>query len=133
MVEHGGGTIVNVASVGGVIAIADRAAYTWAKAAPSPSRGASPSTSPNRNPCQLRRAPGATQATGSSAGAGDAADDLRDQMRQRQIVNRLATAEEMAIAIVFLASPRSSFMQEATLVIDGGYSIRRSTRASSRS
>ena len=57
-------------------------------------------------------------------GAGDAADDLRTQMRPRQVVSRLANAEEIANAIAFLASPRSSFTDGAILVIDGGHSIR---------
>ena len=127
MIENGGGTIVNVASVGGLIAIADRAAYTSAKAALialTRSIALDFARQGIRANCV---APGTTETPWIDrilAGAGDAADELRVQMRQRQIVDRLATPEEIADAIVFLASPRSAFMHGATLVIDGGYSIR---------
>jgi NAD(P)-dependent dehydrogenase (short-subunit alcohol dehydrogenase family) len=36
----------------------------------------------------------------------------------------MGTAEDIAAAIVFLASDESSFMTGAELVIDGGYSAR---------
>jgi NAD(P)-dependent dehydrogenase (short-subunit alcohol dehydrogenase family) len=38
-------------------------------------------------------------------------------------LGRLATQEEAADGIAFLASPMASFMVGATLVADGGYSI----------
>ena len=39
-------------------------------------------------------------------------------------LGRMGTAEDIAAAIVFLASDESAFMTGAELVIDGGYSAR---------
>lgn len=39
----------------------------------------------------------------------------------RTPLKRLATMEEIADSIVLLASPMSSFMQGASLVVDGGF------------
>lgn len=36
-------------------------------------------------------------------------------------MKRMATPEEVADSIVFLASPMSSFMHGAALVVDGGF------------
>ncbi len=41
-----------------------------------------------------------------------------------QVHGRLVTAEEIADAIVYLASPRAASTIGAALVVDGGYSIR---------
>lgn len=42
---------------------------------------------------------------------------------ERTPVGRLATVEEIADAIVFLASPLSSYMYGAAMVVDGGYTV----------
>lgn len=38
-------------------------------------------------------------------------------------MKRMGRPEEVADAVVFLCSPRSSFVQGANLVVDGGYSL----------
>jgi NAD(P)-dependent dehydrogenase (short-subunit alcohol dehydrogenase family) len=38
-------------------------------------------------------------------------------------IGRLGTPEEIADSIAFMASPLSSFMYGAAMVIDGGYTI----------
>lgn len=42
---------------------------------------------------------------------------------ERTPVNRLASMEEIGDSIVYMASPLSSFMYGAAMVVDGGYSI----------
>jgi NAD(P)-dependent dehydrogenase (short-subunit alcohol dehydrogenase family) len=41
----------------------------------------------------------------------------------RTPMRRMASSEEVAESIVYLASPMSSFMTGAELVVDGGYSV----------
>ena len=123
---NGGGTIVNVASVGGLIGIPNRAAYCASKAALiSLTRSLTVEFAEQgiRANCV---APGTTDTPWVDrilAGADDVAA-LRRQMEDRQVIRRLGTAEEIADAIVFLASPRASFFHGSTVVVDGGYTAR---------
>lgn len=118
--------IVNVASVGGLIGIASRAAYGASKAALiSLTRSLTVDFAGKgiRANCV---APGTTETPWVNrivAGADDPAV-LRQQMAERQIIGRLGTADEIADTIVFLASPRASFFHGAAVVVDGGYSAR---------
>jgi NAD(P)-dependent dehydrogenase (short-subunit alcohol dehydrogenase family) len=44
-------------------------------------------------------------------------------MRARIPLNRLATAEEVADAVCYLASPRAASITGQTLVLDGGVTV----------
>ena len=48
-------------------------------------------------------------------------DSFLDQDIARTALKRLGMLEEVTDAIVFLASPMSSYMQGAALAVDGGY------------
>ena len=52
------------------------------------------------------------------------ADAIRDSLTALHPLGRMGTTEDIAAAIVFLASDESAFMTGAELVIDGGYSAR---------
>lgn len=57
--------------------------------------------------------------------ASDGPEDLRRQLEQRQPMGRLASAEEVAEAIVFIASPAAGFITGSDLQVDGGmYGLR---------
>jgi len=123
---RGGGTIVNVASVGGLIGIPNRAAYCASKAALISLTRSLTVEFAERGIRANCVAPGTTETPWVDrilAGADDV-PALRRQMEDRQVIRRLARPEEIADAILFLASPRASFFHGSTVVVDGGYSAR---------
>ncbi|OGO58956.1 MAG: hypothetical protein A2V85_00815 [Chloroflexi bacterium RBG_16_72_14] len=126
MLEQGHGVIVNVASVGGLIGIPSRAAYGASKAALISLTRSLTVDYAERGIRANCVAPGTTETPWVDrivAGAPDPAE-LRRQMAERQIVGRLGTEAEIVDAILFLASPRATFLHGATVVVDGGYSVR---------
>jgi len=126
MLERGGGVIVNVASVGGIIGIASRAAYGASKAALISLTRSLTVDFAGRGIRANCVAPGTTETPWVDrivAGSDDPAV-LRRQMAERQVIGRLGTADEIADAIVFLASDRASFFHGSAVVVDGGYSAR---------
>lgn len=48
-------------------------------------------------------------------------EEARRKMVARQPIGRLGTAEEIAEAILYLASPQASFATGSALIIDGGF------------
>jgi NAD(P)-dependent dehydrogenase (short-subunit alcohol dehydrogenase family) len=123
---NGGGTIVNVASVGGLIGIPNRAAYCASKAALISLTRSLTVEFAERGIRANCVAPGTTDTPWVDrilAGADDVTT-LRRQMEDRQVIRRLARPEEIADAILFLASPRASFFHGSTVVVDGGYTAR---------
>jgi len=126
MLERGGGSIINVASVAGSIkGIANRFVYGATKAAVI---GLTKSVAID----YVRRGircnaicPG----TVDTPSLGDRINAFADpvQARQdfiaRQPMGRLATAEEITGAAVYLASDESVFMTGQSLIVDGGITI----------
>jgi NAD(P)-dependent dehydrogenase (short-subunit alcohol dehydrogenase family) len=126
MLERGSGVIVNVASVGGIIGIASRASYGASKAALISLTRSLTVDYADRGIRANCVAPGTIETPWVDriiAGA-DQPEALRQQMAERQIIGRLGTADEIADAILFLASARASFFHGAAVVVDGGYSAR---------
>ena len=123
---NGAGVIVNVASVGGIIGIPNRAAYCASKAALISLTRSLTVEFAERGIRANCVAPGTTDTPWVDrilAGADDVAG-LRRQMEDRQVIRRLARPVEIADAILFLASPRASFFHGSTVVVDGGYTAR---------
>ena len=123
---NGAGTIVNVSSVGGLIGIPNRAAYCASKAALISLTRSLTVEFAERGIRANCVAPGTTDTPWVDrilSGADDVAT-LRHQMEDRQVIRRLGRPEEIADAIVFLASPRASFFHGSNVVVDGGYTAR---------
>ncbi|WP_289150665.1 SDR family oxidoreductase [uncultured Salipiger sp.] len=123
---QGGGIIVNTASGGAIVGIANRAAYTASKgavAALTRAMAIDHADDMIRVNCV---APGTIETpyfTKIFAKSPDAAA-LRKGLEDRQVMGRLGRPEEIARAILFLASDDATFCTGSTLVVDGGWTIR---------
>ena len=126
MLDHGGGSIINVASVAGSIkGIANRFVYGATKAAVI---GLTKSVAID----YVRRGircnaicPGTvdTPSLGERINAFADPDQARKDFIARQPMGRLATAEEITGAAVYLASDESIFTTGQSLIVDGGITI----------
>jgi 2-keto-3-deoxy-L-fuconate dehydrogenase len=126
MVQRGGGVIVNVTSALALAAAPQRAAYTASKAAVI---GLTRSIAVDHAADGVRAnciAPGTVDSpwVGRILAGADDADGRREQMAARQLTGRMGTVEEIADAIVFLASDRATFMHGSVVVVDGGLTAR---------
>src|SRR6516165_561186 len=123
MRRQGGGVIVNTASVLALVGVQDRAAYCASKggvAALTRAVALDHVRDGIRVNCV---APGSVETpywTDIFAKSNDVAA-LRKNLEQRHPMERLARPEEIAKAILFLASDESSFCTGSTLVVDGGW------------
>lgn len=120
---HAGGSIVNIASVAAVMAVRNSAAYTASKGGLlSLTRVAAAELSPAiRVNCIC---PGTVRTEMPEEmlrmrGGGDAEEGARITA-QKYLSGRLGTPGEIAHAVLFLASPDSSFVTGAVLIADGG-------------
>lgn len=122
----GGGAIVNIASQLGLVAAANAAAYCASKGAViSLTRAMAIDHGPEgiRVNCVC---PGPTDTPLLEPYFGGAADPVaeRSAYEAMQLHGRLVTAEEIADAVAYLASPGASSTMGAALVVDGGYIVR---------
>lgn len=124
MKAAGGGVIVNVSSVAALTAVVDRAAYGASKGAVLALTKAMAADHVRDNIRVNCVCPGTidTPWVGRMVSSYSDPEDARRKMVARQPVGRLGTPEEIAEAILYLASPQSSFAVGTALVIDGGLS-----------
>ncbi len=125
MLDSGGGSIVNIASIGAHQGLVNRFAYGASKAAVL---GLTISIAKDFVSQGVRCnaiSPGTVQ-TPSLDGRIAAFDDpvaARQQFINRQPMGRLGEPEEIAAAVVYLASDETVFMSGQNLCVDGGMSI----------
>ena len=122
LAEHGDGRIVNVASISGVIGLPGQAAYCSTKGAiVQLTRQLAIEQAPRVRVNAV--APGAIDTPFVDAVLGFTPD--RDErlaaIAAQHPLGRIASAEEIAEVIAFLASPRSSIITGAVLLADGGF------------
>jgi len=126
MRRQGGGAIVNTASTTSRVGIRDRAAYVTSKGAVAAMTRAMALDHIEDNIRINCVAPGTIETpyfTEMFARSSDPAA-LRRGLEARQPMGRLGKPEEIAKAILFLASDAASFSTGSTLFADGGWTAR---------
>jgi len=124
MLERGRGSVVNLGSIGGVVAVRDRLAYTVSKHAVV---GLTRSLALDHSHTGVRFnaiCPGRVETAFVQARIAeypDPAKAYRD-MASTQLNGRMARPEEIASAALYLAADESAMVTGSCLLIDGGWS-----------
>jgi NAD(P)-dependent dehydrogenase (short-subunit alcohol dehydrogenase family) len=113
------GSIVSIASTHGVIGIADRSTYGIAKAGIIQMTRMLAIEWAGHGIRVNAVAPGTVE-TPSRAAVFAANPQRREFMMNRVPLRRFGTAEEMAAAVCYLASPAAAYITGQTLLVDGG-------------
>jgi 2-keto-3-deoxy-L-fuconate dehydrogenase len=124
MLARGAGSVINMASIGGVVAVRLRLAYTVTKFAVV---GLTKSLTLDHSHTGVRFnciCPGRVEtpfAMKRIAESPDPAQAYRD-MAGTQLVGRMAKPEEIAAAALYLAADESAMVMGSSLLVDGGWS-----------
>ncbi|MEJ7616540.1 MAG: SDR family oxidoreductase [Pyrinomonadaceae bacterium] len=125
MIERRSGAIVNVASIGGIVAVGERLAYCATKFAVvglTKSLALDHATQGVRVNCVC---PGRVETPFVKARLREYPDPekaYRD-MAATQAIGRMGTPAEIAAAVLYLASDEAAFVTGSAFVIDGGFSV----------
>ena len=125
MIEHQHGVIINVASIGGVVAIKDRLAYCTTKFAVV---GFTKCLALDHAMQGIRAnaiCPGRVETPFVSARIAETPDPEKSYraMAATQALGRMGTPDEIAAAALYLASDEAAFVTGTALEIDGGFSV----------
>lgn len=124
MKETGGGTIINVSSVNGYSPVSPTCTYAISKAALTMVTKSLAKEWADFNIRVNAIAPGAVETRLLNAIWHDRseaeAQRIKDQLSQSIPLKRIGAPEEIANAMIFLASDASSYMTGQTIVVDGG-------------
>lgn len=119
MIARGGGAIVNVASVAALVGLKNRAAYCASKGAVVALTRALAVDHVGDGIRVNAVCPGTVDSPWVRRLVDEAGESL-DALRARQPLGRLGTPDEIAEAIVYLASDRAAFVTGSVFTIDGG-------------
>jgi NAD(P)-dependent dehydrogenase (short-subunit alcohol dehydrogenase family) len=121
MMKIGGGSIINIASVGGAVGFASYVAYCCAKGGIVQ---LTKSLAIDYGPFNIRVnaiSPGAIDTAASPKGKDEKTYQYQISM---SVLGRTGQPEEVAFAALFLASDESSFISGSNLFVDGGWTVR---------
>ena len=120
MVEHGGGNIVNISSIGGLLPDVSRLGYGVSKAAINYLTKAIALQFGNKNIRCNAVAPGMI---GTDAVKNSMTGDFQKAFLRHVPLGRVGEPEDIANAVLFLASDDSSFITGHILDVAGGFGI----------
>lgn len=121
MLTQGGGVIINTSSILGQIAMPGASIYNASKHAVEGATKTAALEYAQQNIRINAVAPAATATDMIDRFAGKPGTESRTQLAAMHPMNRLATAEEIAAAVAYLASDAASFTTGISLPVDGGY------------
>jgi NAD(P)-dependent dehydrogenase (short-subunit alcohol dehydrogenase family) len=121
MAKHGGGAIVNVASVNGIVPGHWQGIYSITKAAIIGMTKAFAKECATMGVRVNAIAPGATDTKFAAALVHSEDEAIRRMTTTHVPMARVAQPDEMAGAVLYLVSPAASYTTGACLVVDGGY------------
>ena len=121
MLKNGGGSIINTSSIAGHVGMAGASVYVASKHAVE---GLTKSTALEYAKEGIRVnavAPGAIETDMIDRFAGEEGTEARVGLTSMHPVGRMGIADEIADAVLFLASDASSFVTGTSLKVDGGF------------
>lgn len=124
MLAHRAGSVINMASIAGIVAVRERLAYTTTKFAVV---GLTKALALDHSHTGVRFnciCPGRVETPFVTARLKEYPDPVAayKEMASTQAIGRMAKPEEIAAAALYLASDESSFMTGSEFIIDGGWS-----------
>lgn len=126
MASHGGGTIINIGSEAGVVAVPSQVAYNVSKAAIAMLSRSIVVDHAADGIRAVTISPGTTRTPLVEKAIAEAADPAAHEawLASSRPAARLGRPEEIAAAVAFVASGKVNFMTGNELLIDGGYTAR---------
>jgi 2-keto-3-deoxy-L-fuconate dehydrogenase len=124
MIQRGRGSVINMASIGGIVAVRDRLAYTVTKFAVV---GLTKALALDHSATGVRFnciCPGRVETPWVAARLKEYPDPKKayEEMCATQLLGRMGRPEEVAAAALYLAADESAFVTGSCLMIDGGWS-----------